>query len=467
MEAAAIDEMTGSELLDHVGELAHVRMRCEAEILRAAVQHASLNAPEALDPGAAHHPGRERAVHVGGAATPEVTEFAAAELGARLGVSSWSARALMADGLDLVHRLLQLWRRVEAPAYLARLVARRTRELTSEQASYVDGRVAPYARLAQILADLGDAESRERRRVKALLILSRPDLAARLAADYQAWRDRPADPDLADAEPRTGDKPEIDWTTPLPKVVVFVHLHGGQSSEGVARVEGYGAVTETWVRDHLPREARFSIRPVFDVAGLAPVDSYEIPDRHRQAVRIMTPADSFPFSSLLGEGHQVDHTRAFRHGPTSIGAGQSRIGNYGPLSVLHHRIKTFGRWSVQATVPGPLHLARPSRCPLPRRPDRHPRPEPGRMAKRPALLQKDEGRGASQRSAGAGAGAGADLVAGVLEDVAEHAPEGEHDDDDQRGDAGDQQAVLHGRGAAVVHLGDPGVQDDAHVVEHW
>jgi hypothetical protein len=259
MEAAAIDEMTGSELLDHVGELAHVRMRCEAEILRAAVQHASLNAPEALDPGAAHHPGRERAVHVGGAATPEVTEFAAAELGARLGVSSWSARALMADGLDLVHRLPLLWQRVErleTPAHLARLVARRTRDLGPEQAAYVDSRVAPYAdgrltwtrfqtlvdasvkaadperaaaaerraaeqqvampthsdehgmrglyirapfatvavfdaaleRVAQILADLGDTECRDRRRVKALLILSRPDLAARLVAGYRAVR---------------------------------------------------------------------------------------------------------------------------------------------------------------------------------------------------------------------------------------------------------------------------------------
>jgi hypothetical protein len=82
------------------------------------------------------------------------------------------------------------------------------------------------------------------------------------------------------------------------------------------------------------------------------VDSYEIPDRHRQAVEIMTPADIFPFSSLLGEGHQIDHTKPFKHGRKAVGAGQSRVGNYGPMSILHHRIKTFGGWTVKQPFPG-------------------------------------------------------------------------------------------------------------------
>jgi hypothetical protein len=432
---AVIDEMTGSELLDHVGELAESRLRCDAEILRAAVQHAYLNTSETLDPRATHEPGRERAVRVGGDGTPEVTEFAAAELGARLGVSSWSARALMADGLDLLHRLPDLWRRVgrlETPAHLARLVARKTRDLTPEQAAYVDGRVAPYAdgrltwtrfqtlveasvkaadpeaataaerraaeqqiatptdsdehgmrgfyirapfatiavldaaleRIARVLADLGDTECRDRRRVKALLILSQPDLAARLVAAYEAWRDRPADPvDLpsdddraadsaTDGMTRTGEKPEIDWAALLPQVVIHTHLYAGADTDGIARIEGYGPVTETWVRDHLPAQARFSIRPVLDIPGLAPVDSYEIPERHRRAVQFMTPADIFPFSSALGEGHQIDHTDSFRHGPEAVGAGQSRVGNYGPMSILHHRLKTFGRWTVKQPFPG-------------------------------------------------------------------------------------------------------------------
>ena len=50
MEAVrSIEEMSGSELLDHVDDLATMQRRCEVEILRAAVQHAVINNPETLD----------------------------------------------------------------------------------------------------------------------------------------------------------------------------------------------------------------------------------------------------------------------------------------------------------------------------------------------------------------------------------------------------------------------------------
>ena len=64
-------------------------------------------------------------------------------------------------------------------------------------------------------------------------------------------------------------------------------------------MEGHGPVTDDWVRDVLGPTCRFKIQPVLDLAGQAPVDAYEIPDRHRQAVHLMTPADTFPFASSL------------------------------------------------------------------------------------------------------------------------------------------------------------------------
>src|SRR4051794_21806321 len=70
------------------------------------------------------------------------------------------------------------------------------------------------------------------------------------------------------------------------------------------------------------------------------------------------------------------------------------------------------------------------------------------------------------RSAAAGTAGGADAVAGLLEDALDDAAEGEDDDDDQRGDAGDEEAVLDRGRAALVHLGQAGVQHDAQVVEH-
>jgi hypothetical protein len=440
-------DLSGGALLDHVETLAATARRCEVEIFQAALQHAYLHNAETLEPGESARPGRERARRIGGPGTPEVAEFAAATLAGRLGVSTISASRLMADALDVCHRLPQLWARVQSGqvrVHLARLVARKGRDLSPEQAAYLDSRVAPYAdgrltwtrfqalvegtvatadleatlarekqaaehqwarptrpdpddpglrgglrgfyirapfatiavldatlhRIADILADLHDTDTVDQRRVKALLILCRPDLAAELLA-YTAWTDRPEDPDAVPAEEmaspgstnqqptngertggeRTGPKPVIDWKRLLPQVVVNLHAYAGPDAEPVARVEGCGAMSLAWVRDHLTPTAKVTIRPVLDLAGQAPVDAYEIPERHRQAVRLMTPADTFPYSTSL-RPHQIDHTQPFTHGPEAIGAGQSRIGNYGPMTTRHHRLKTHGDWTVKQPFPG-------------------------------------------------------------------------------------------------------------------
>ena len=143
-----VDEMSRSELLDHLDVLHQTQRRAEVEILRAAVQHAILHNPETLDPAVTRLNGRERARRFGGHGTPEVAEFAAAEFGARLGMSSYSARELIGHGLDLTHRHPELWARVQAlevKASYACYVTKKTRDLTLEQAMYVDARVAECA----------------------------------------------------------------------------------------------------------------------------------------------------------------------------------------------------------------------------------------------------------------------------------------------------------------------------------
>ncbi|MBJ7359927.1 MAG: hypothetical protein JHD21_21425, partial [Nocardioides sp.] len=73
------------------------------------------------------------------------------------------------------------------------------------------------------------------------------------------------------------------------------------------------------------------------------------PDRHRQAVHLMTPADTFPHGSSLSRGMDLDHTSAWDpEGPP----GQSGLGNYGPMTRSHHRIKTHGGWDVKQPFPG-------------------------------------------------------------------------------------------------------------------
>ena len=133
---------------------------------------------------------------------------------------------------------------------------------------------------------------------------------------------------------------------PRPQVVLYLHHYIGPDAEPIARLEGHGPVTEAWIARVLGPKASFKVHQVLDLAGQAPVDAYEIPDRHRQAVHLMTPADVFPYASSLSRDKEVDHT--IPHGE----GGATGVGNYGPMTVFHHRIKTHGAWQVQQPFPG-------------------------------------------------------------------------------------------------------------------
>ncbi len=82
---------------------------------------------------------------LGGDGSPGVAPFVAEELGAAMGVSTQSAMSLMADALDLRHRLPRLWALVEDLAvapWKTRRVAADTRSLPFEGARWVDEQLA-------------------------------------------------------------------------------------------------------------------------------------------------------------------------------------------------------------------------------------------------------------------------------------------------------------------------------------
>ncbi|QGA07146.1 DUF222 domain-containing protein [Nocardioides sp. dk884] len=385
------DEMSEDEVLDFAGACAETAQRAEVDLLHAAYQWAVMHCAQRLDPLEAAKPGRENARRLGGAGVSEVSEFAAAELGARIGRSPYAAARLIADAQDLHHRHPRLWERVQAGevrASYARHVVTRTRDLSVEQAAYVDAAVVESAdgritwsrfealvegKVAQAAPEV--AREKEERAAKARFakklrgeahgmasFMIRADLATIEAIDAavsaKATRIAQAQPDAphrqTDDERRvyavlllaTGAEPAADPADLVPDVHLVVHVYHGPDREGIARIEGHGPVTEEWVREVLGPRARFRIRPVLDLAGQAPVDGYEIPERHRQAVHLMTPADTFPFASCTSTSMQVDHTIAHDDG------GATGVGNYGPMTTFHHRIKTHGRWQVQQPFPG-------------------------------------------------------------------------------------------------------------------
>lgn len=264
---------------------------------------------------------------------------------------------------------------------------------------------ATVAYLADALKALGDTDDEDARRVKACAVLANPMQAVELLAAFAAHRSRTG---RADEEvPTCGDDSELDadiegegthpdapgspgdpsapagppeprpfrptelpawlaracdpsvssvlnWPTLLPQVHLYLHLAEETIrnamtgvNEGAVRWDGEGPVTLRYVRDHLAPYHSFKVTPVVDLAGQEPVDSYEIPRRHRQAVRLRTPADCFPFAANLGPV-DVDHTRSYQRGQQ----GQSRMDNYGPLGRFHHRVKTHGGWQVAQPFDG-------------------------------------------------------------------------------------------------------------------
>jgi hypothetical protein len=92
-------------------------------------------------------PGSERLIELGGDGTPGVAEFCPAELAAVLGMSPYAGAQLMADALDLRHRLPTLWdriRRGEVQPWIGRRVAQHTRRLSLQACAVADRKVARW-----------------------------------------------------------------------------------------------------------------------------------------------------------------------------------------------------------------------------------------------------------------------------------------------------------------------------------
>ena len=116
----------------------------ETRLLQIAAHWADLHAGEAVPES--RLPGTERSFRLGGVGTPTVADYAPAELGCVLHIAGGAACRLIGDALDLRHRLRLIWAAAVAgrvPAYQARQIATATRNLTAEQASWVDEQLAP------------------------------------------------------------------------------------------------------------------------------------------------------------------------------------------------------------------------------------------------------------------------------------------------------------------------------------
>ncbi|HKN45610.1 MAG TPA: DUF222 domain-containing protein, partial [Propionibacteriaceae bacterium] len=138
IELDAAGTLTAAEANEHTLTTAETRR------LQIAAHWADLHSGDSVPES--RLPGTEHPVRLGGDGTPTVGDFAPAELGCVLRISDGSASRLIADALDLRHRLRLIWAAVlagQVPAYQARRIAAATRHLTAEQAGWVDAQLAP------------------------------------------------------------------------------------------------------------------------------------------------------------------------------------------------------------------------------------------------------------------------------------------------------------------------------------
>lgn len=142
-----------------IGELHRARVVAECRILELAAHWADLHSGPA-DAGARGTCG-ERERTVGGAGTPKVLEFAAAEFGALVETTTNGAWELIGDALDLRHRLPRLWSAVRSGrvrVWKARRIAHETRHLSQAAAGRVDAELdglvnaLSWTRLEAVLA---------------------------------------------------------------------------------------------------------------------------------------------------------------------------------------------------------------------------------------------------------------------------------------------------------------------------
>src|SRR3954447_15281805 len=147
---------SGISTLDATAVLAAARAARKAEntaatdVLAQAVEWARLHEVTDLDDAATWWAGRgvDTGIPIAGEGAPLIGEFSVAEFATALGMTAESGRNLLAQAIELAHRLPRVWARVRSgqlAPWRARRIAEQTLCLSPQAAAFVDQQVAPFA----------------------------------------------------------------------------------------------------------------------------------------------------------------------------------------------------------------------------------------------------------------------------------------------------------------------------------
>ncbi|GAA3115700.1 hypothetical protein JOF29_003892 [Kribbella aluminosa] len=151
---------------------------------------------------------------------------------------------------------------------------------------------------------------------------------------------------------------------------LYVHLTDRTlaTGDGVLRVEELGPLLASQLSELLGHD-QVVVKPVIDLHDQVSVHGYEIPDRIRERVRLRHPVDMFPYGGAEATTRMdLDHVMPYTHSDRAAPPGQTRqtgqTGQTGthnliPLTRLHHRAKTFGRWRARRLPTGAVEWISP------------------------------------------------------------------------------------------------------------
>ena len=412
-EGALLSEATEVEALLREGEVHKLRIAYQW-----AVAHPALDACETVSgpvlPAVLSTP-----ECLGGPGTPAVAAFTPEPLAAAMGCSPAAASTLLADALDLHHRLPLLWDQTRAllvPAWKARRVATRSRDLSYDAARWLDrqvaGRVSSLSApaLDRLVAEAaarcdGDdlADRSEGQRSAWDVVLTQPDpqryagtselratgdtldltrfhdvvcaeaeamgalgdqdsLGVRKAKALGVIADAQARLDLASlvgtADPEAYERARRDAIGRRDaKVRLYLHASLADVVAGAAgatgSVEGLGPVTLDLIREWAGR-SRVTIQPLLHVAtdDRWSVDQHDPPPRMAEQVRLRDETCVFRWCGRPSRQCDLDHREPFVDPGDGGPPGQTSPDSLAPLCRRHHRAKTAGRWTYERTGPG-------------------------------------------------------------------------------------------------------------------
>jgi hypothetical protein len=372
---SGVDDL-GPDALLHAPEDAEVRRRqAELDQLQLAYQWCVLH-PATPDTGTAAWGGDgnvDAAESLGGDGTPLVAAFAPEPLGLALGVPTTTAMTLIADALDLVHRLPHTWRRAQTldiPIWRARRVAQRTHAPSVKAAAHVDRVLAPrQSTLGVTLIDRTiathmpeeHATREEQARQTWDVVLHHPHPTEYAGtSELHVVGDTMTLTTLYDricataAHLKThGDQDPLGVRKVMalenlagtPRTKLYLHL---DADAPVGRAEKLGPATLAQIRDWVGH-SRVTIQPILHTDRTDAVDAHDPPARMRNQVILRDPRCVFPHCQRDARSCDLDHTIPYDDtGPPA----QTSPHNLAPLCRRHHRAKTTGRWQYRRQPDG-------------------------------------------------------------------------------------------------------------------